>query len=60
VTIAPVRKSNIRCLQVHPALHNANLSACVPGEIIVLPASHAKERRNGYRKVAGEQGVSGR
>lgn len=33
---------------VHPALHNANLSACVPGEIIVLPAAHAKVRRDGY------------
>lgn len=50
----------VRPAVVHPALHNANLSARVPGEIIVLPPSHAKVRRNGYRKLAGEQGVSGR
>lgn len=33
---------------VPPALDSANLSACVAGEIIVLPAAHAKVRRAGY------------
>jgi hypothetical protein len=34
----------------HPALHNANLSALLPGTAIVLPAPHAKVRRDGYRR----------
>ncbi|MHB1614368.1 MAG: hypothetical protein ACYCXA_03715 [Actinomycetes bacterium] len=37
---------------VHPALHNANLSALAlfSGQAIVLPGPHAKIRRDGYRK----------
>lgn len=44
------RGNEERIQMVHPALHNANLSACVVGEVIVLPAGHAKLRRDGYRK----------
>jgi hypothetical protein len=33
---------------VPPALHNANLSALVTGEVIALPGVHAKVRRAGY------------
>jgi hypothetical protein len=34
---------------VHPAIHNANLSAAViMGDPVCLTTAHAKVRRNGY------------
>ena len=35
---------------VHPAIHNANLSPVLAGDVVVLPGAHAKVRRSGYRK----------
>jgi hypothetical protein len=43
------RGSNMMTL-VHPALHNANLSALVAGEPVVLASAHAKVRRDGYTR----------
>jgi hypothetical protein len=34
----------------NPALHNANLSPVLTGDLVVLPGAHAKVRRSGYRK----------
>jgi len=36
---------------VHPALHNANLSALVTGDRVSLTVAHAKVRRDGYRRA---------
>ena len=35
---------------VPPALHNANLSTDLPGDVLSLVGVHAKVRRDGYRR----------
>jgi hypothetical protein len=39
---------------VHPAMHNANLSALIAAEPVALSAGHGKLRRNGYRSTQGK------
>jgi hypothetical protein len=39
---------------VHPALHNANLSApLIVGDSVALTIAHTKVRRDGYRRAPG-------
>ena len=46
------QRQKVRILggRVHPAIHNANLSPELPGDVLSLASMHAKVRRAGYGK----------
>jgi hypothetical protein len=41
-------QDRVEVWSVHPAIHNANLSALIPAEPVALSLAHAKVRREGY------------
>jgi hypothetical protein len=44
-----IRQETSEDWSVHPAIHNAHLSALIPAEHVALSTAHSKVRRDGYR-----------